>query len=252
MIGVLGALGLLALNALTDEAATTETTAQQPGLEQAPLDQAQTAAPATGSEATVDPSAQPSAVPSSGSAGATTPPQEPSGQALAAPSIPVPSTAPATPAPPTGDWSVVARYDFGPVGSPVTEGFVGVTPLTTGPLAFTGGAVSAGNQPDLTSGDLLVQDGIFSTGIRNFNQELEDGVYRLQITMGNATTAHDAMAVSVNGVVAASDLDTDAGQFTTVVHQVRVRDGSLTVTFADRGGADGTWAVAGIVIEARG
>lgn len=77
------------------------------------------------------------------------------------------------------------------------------------------------------------------------------GVYRLQITMGSTTTAHDAMVVSVNGGVAASDLDTDAGQFINVVHEVRVRDGALTVTFTDRGGDDGVWAVAGLIIEAR-
>lgn len=254
MIGVLAALGLLAWNALSTGATTTETTDRQPDAEQAALDQPQAgdqAAPsATPAETGAVPLTQPGAAPQSRGVGATLPAEQADDPTI--PAIPVPSTTQA-PAPSSTDaWSVVARYDFGPVGSPVGSDFVGVTPLTGGPLSFSGGPVSADIQPDPTSGDALTQDGIFSTGIRNFHQELDDGVYRLQITMGSAVTAHDAMVVSVNGAVAASDLATEAGAFTTVVHQVRVRDGGLTVTFADRGGADGTWAVAGITIEARG
>ncbi len=69
----------------------------------------------------------------------------------------------------------------------------------------------------------------------SFAADVPRGTYDVTITMGDAVSAHDAMAIFLEGEQV--DLvSTDAGEFQSLTYRVFVQDGQLTARFEDRGG----------------
>ncbi|MEX0713605.1 MAG: right-handed parallel beta-helix repeat-containing protein [Pirellulales bacterium] len=130
-----------------------------------------------------------------------------------------------------------AQFDFGMPASPVAGGFTRVTKATTYSTdlgyGWQQGSVAA---RDRESEDPLTRDFNYSrSGV--FAVDLKPGTYSVSLTMGDATAPHDQMGVFLEGTQVGS-VTTAAGEFKTLIWQVDVLDGQLTVGLKDLGGAD--------------
>lgn len=128
-------------------------------------------------------------------------------------------------------------FDFGTSSSPVAAGFRQVTPSTTYSVAqgygWLSGTITA---TDRGTGTDVNRD-FNSTPLGTFVVNVPNGTYSVVVTMGDATTAHDKMAVSLEGSQVAN-LSSSAGQFLRNTYQVTVSNGQLTLALDDRGGRD--------------
>jgi fibronectin type 3 domain-containing protein len=146
------------------------------------------------------------------------------------------------------DWNVVVNaiavappplpyFDFGTASSPVGSRWLQVTPATAyAPwrgFGWTSGSVSSRDRG--TGGDLLGDFAV--TKDAEFAVDVLNGSYDVQIYMGDTAAAHDAMAVSLEGVTV-DTVSTLPGQFFTHVYRVVVTDGQLNVGLSDHGGTD--------------
>jgi fibronectin type 3 domain-containing protein len=128
-------------------------------------------------------------------------------------------------------------FDFGTATSPVAEGYIQVTPATAYE-AWRGYGWTAGtlSSRDRATADPLARD--FVCGAQaEFAVDLLDGVYDVQLTMGDATSPHDAMAVTLEGTLV-DTVSTPAGPAGTRSYRVRVTGGQLNLALADQGGRD--------------
>jgi len=138
------------------------------------------------------------------------------------------------------------RFDFGTATSPVAEGYLQVTPATTYEswrgYGWTAGTLSA---RDRGTADPRARDFVFGTKAE-FAVDMFDGVYDVDITMGDAAAAHDAMAVTLEGNLV-DTVSSAVGEVIYRSYRVRVTGGQLNLALADNGGRD-----ANVVINALG
>ncbi len=131
----------------------------------------------------------------------------------------------------------VPNFDFGTASSPVGGGWQQVTQATAyAPwrgFGWTSGLVSSRDRG--TGGELLGDFAV--TRDAEFAVDVLNGSYDVQLYMGDMAAAHDAMAVSLEGVTV-DTVSTLPGQFFTQVYRVVVTDGQLTVRLSDHGGSD--------------
>lgn len=138
------------------------------------------------------------------------------------------------------------NFDFGVPGSPVTNGYLGVVPLTSYSAAqgfgWTSGPVQA---VDRGTPDTLTRDLAYATQL-NFGMDVPEGTYDLVLTLGDTGPfAHDLMGVFVEG----NQLDTvstAASQVLTNTYRVHVKDGQLTFSLRDLGGSDANAVMNGL------
>ena len=131
----------------------------------------------------------------------------------------------------------LSKFDFGTAGSPVQAGYTKVAAGTKYSAAqgygWQSGTVA---ERDRTTGTALRRDFNF-TAVATFAVDLPNGTYLATVTMGDATGAHDQMAVSLEGAQVDS-VSTPAAQFSVRTYRVVVADGQLDVQLKDLGGSD--------------
>ena len=140
-----------------------------------------------------------------------------------------------------------AHLDLGTATSPPATGYVSVPVVAYTPQLGYGwtstkgiSAVDRGTSNDLTRA--------FQTGTNGtFEISLPNGTYQVTPTLGDATAPRDVSNLYLEGRSVASNLDTQAGQFTQPTYNVKVTNGLLTVRLLDSGSATKTgWALDGI------
>jgi PKD repeat protein len=135
--------------------------------------------------------------------------------------------------------TVPLHFEFGPHGSPVVPGYIGVS------------AVAYSSSPGYGWQDPTVVDGMIrqtspsltSTFARSkdatFLVDVPNGTYDVTPTLGDSAYEHDNVSISAQGQLLASGLSTKAGQFLSPTYKVQVTDGQLALRFVD-GSVDGT------------
>ncbi len=140
------------------------------------------------------------------------------------------------------------RYDFGTATSPVSQGYQQVTPATTYAswrgYGWTAGTLSS---RDRATTDDLQRDFVFGTQAE-FAVDMLDGVYDVIVTMGDATAAHDAMAVTLEGTHV-DTVSSAAGEVMGRTYRVRVTGGQLNLALGDQGGRDVNIVINGLEIR---
>jgi fibronectin type 3 domain-containing protein len=140
------------------------------------------------------------------------------------------------------------RFDFGTATSPIAQGYQQVTPATTYAswrgYGWTAGTLSS---RDRATTDPLGSDFVFGTQAE-FAVDMLDGVYDVIITMGDATSAHDAMAVTLEGNLV-DTVSSAAGGAMGRTYRVRVTGGQLNLALADQGGRDANVVINGLEIR---
>jgi fibronectin type 3 domain-containing protein len=139
-------------------------------------------------------------------------------------------------------------YDFGTGTSPVAAGYTRVTPASAyDPRVGFGwqGSVDARNR---TTGSDLTRD-FNLTKEATFAVDLPVGRWTLTLTLGDASTAHDQMAVYAEGMLV-DTFTTKAGEFATwTYYDIAVNDGQLTLLLKDLGGSDPNVVIAALEIR---
>ncbi|MEO0795270.1 MAG: carbohydrate-binding protein [Verrucomicrobiota bacterium] len=138
-------------------------------------------------------------------------------------------------------------YDFGTASSPTQAGYTQITNATTSGSARWASA-SGLNATDRTSvTDNIQRDVNYGSQANTFRVDLSDGVYEVTLTIGD-TYAHDDIAVKAEGVIAASNIDRSANQWSDVTFTTTVSDGTLDLEFSDGGGTDVNWVINGAIV----
>jgi len=139
-------------------------------------------------------------------------------------------------------------FDFGTPASPVESGWIRVTHTTVYSAAqgygWLSGAIAS---RDRGGADDLCRDFTF-TPLGTFAVAVPNGRYRVDVTLGDQTTAHDQMGVYLEGALAES-VTTAAGELRTISAEVPVTDWQLTVRLDDLGGGDPNVVIAALRIE---
>jgi fibronectin type 3 domain-containing protein len=139
----------------------------------------------------------------------------------------------------------VGPFDFGTATSPMAPGFVGVSNATrynaTLGYGWLDGTVAARDRG--VGGDLL-RDFVF-TPAATFAVDVPNGGYDVSVMMGDATSAHDQMAVILEGAQVAV-VSTAKGKFVERTFHATVADGQLTVRVEDQGGSDANAVINGL------
>ena len=130
-------------------------------------------------------------------------------------------------------------FDFGPVGAPLAERAVPVSPGTAydGDVGYgwSSGAVSAVERP---IGDNLTRDLAYA-GSMTFAVDLPPGFYDVEVTIGDAGPyVHDQVRIDIEGL-ARDTVSTAAEEVATLRYSgVSVNDGQLTLGLSSQGGVD--------------
>jgi Beta-agarase/YXIM esterase-like, galactose-binding domain-like/Matrixin len=127
--------------------------------------------------------------------------------------------------------------DFGTTTSPVAAGYIRATSDDTYTLSrgygWQGGPVRSVDRGILSA---LTRDFV-ATPKSTFAIDLPNGPYRVTVTVGDATRAHEGMGIFLEGKQVAR-LATAARQFVTRTFQVSIADRQLSLTLQDLGGRD--------------
>jgi hypothetical protein len=140
-------------------------------------------------------------------------------------------------------------FDFGTSSSPVAAGYTRVTDNTNFSTSLGYGWVSGiVKSRDRGTSDPLTRDFNYTTGA-TFGVNLPNGTYKVTLTSGDATAAHDQEAIYLEG----NQVDligTAAGQFVVRTYTVTVSDGQLTLRLKDLGGSDKDAVINALTITA--
>ena len=139
-------------------------------------------------------------------------------------------------------------FDFGTAASPVSFGYQRVSEKTLHAegrsFGWTAGTVGS---RDRGTGSDLNRDFAFSADA-TFAVDVVPGWYTVKVVLGDASHAHDQVAVYLEGDKVTT-LTTAAGQFSTTSYDVQVVDGRLDLRIADEGGSDPNAAITAIEIR---
>lgn len=138
------------------------------------------------------------------------------------------------------------QLDIGQEGSPVASGYNALLPIAAGDISWS--ATVAAFDRGAAASDLN-RDFVQSSNNTTLEHAVRSGLWRVSVTMGDQTAAHDQMSVAAEGVTVVSDITTNPGQFITSTFDVEVTDGSLSLTFSDEGGSDANWVLNGVSLE---
>jgi hypothetical protein len=129
------------------------------------------------------------------------------------------------------------RFDFGTSSSAVGTGYTRVSAgAGFDPTVGYGWSAGTIHEVDRGAGWSDVDRDFNSTADGTFEVNVRNGTYAVTVTLGDATTVRDDMAVSLEGVRVANNVTARAGQFVRRTFLVRVTDGKLTLRLQDLGG----------------
>lgn len=150
---------------------------------------------------------------------------------------------------------IVARvrciyFDFGTDVSPVEAGYARIDPssIYSSSIGYGWEDVSGLYCRDRGSPDNLRRDFVFSSMARTFKVDLPNGIYEVELIVGDALFAHDQICIYAEGLLQAN-VSVKAGEFVRVAFQISISDAQLNLTFSDCGGADPNWVVNGLLIR---
>jgi fibronectin type 3 domain-containing protein len=142
------------------------------------------------------------------------------------------------------------KLDLGTAGSPVAAGYARVTHGSVySPEAGSGWLSGIIQSRDRGVGSALLRDFNF-THMGYFAMYLQDGLYDLSLTFGDASGAHDNMSVALQALGAGS-LSTAANQFITRTYPACVVNSFLKILLVDAGGKDPNVVVDAIEVTPR-
>jgi Carbohydrate binding module (family 6) len=167
------------------------------------------------------------------------------------PANPVGTTLKANPATdndlfPEPNFNQRTEYDLGSYTSPLFLHYTLVTPDTKGEYGWV--ANNGLDTRDRELGNAINRDVIFSSQTNTFEQVVESGPWYVMVTFGDIF-AHDSQAVDVEGVRKLSNINTAANEYRNEFVAAYVRDGKLSITFSDQGGADKNWTITRIITQ---
>ncbi len=141
------------------------------------------------------------------------------------------------------------HFDFGPSGSPVAKGYVGVPSVAYSSIRGYGWATLTGLSTVTTGiGNALETD--FATAHDDtFKVNLPNGTYDIQPTLGDALAEHANIDLFAQGQQIASGLTTLAGQWLQPAYRIRVSNGQLDLRLRDNGGPYPYYALDGLDIN---
>jgi probable HAF family extracellular repeat protein len=130
------------------------------------------------------------------------------------------------------------HFQFGPSTTPLKANYTLVTADTAYDPYSSGYGWSAGtiHTVDRGRGSAATRYLAYMTQ-GTFSLDLANGTYKVTLTMGDATSAHDQMGVSLQGEQVDS-VNTAAGRSVTRTYTATVSDGRLDLELDDLGGAD--------------
>ena len=133
-------------------------------------------------------------------------------------------------------------YDFGTASSPAAFSHQRISPSTTGDIFWVGEtvAVDRGDGWGDLNRDFVESDGGQTA---TWEHRISDGIWNVAVTIGDAVSVRDAISVAAEDRVFLSNLDTAAGQFSTMNFETGVIDGHLSMNFSDGGGITDDWNV---------
>ncbi|MEM9101108.1 MAG: carbohydrate-binding protein [Pseudomonadota bacterium] len=142
-------------------------------------------------------------------------------------------------------------YDFGSVDSPVQSGWTPITPETQGDIYWSQAPQSL-DRGVINGVNDINRDLVFNSVETTFSHVIADGLWRVVLNMGDAQFMHDESQVSAEGVLMATGIGNQLGEFPYVIFETPVTDGELNITFADAGGQDSNWVLTRMTLERLG
>src|SRR5262249_6580290 len=147
--------------------------------------------------------------------------------------------------------STGAHFDFGTATSAVASGYTQVTEATQHSAGQGYGWQSGSiDSRDRGTGTDLTRDFNFTTN-GMFGVDVPNGTYKVTVTAGDASAAHDLMGIFLEGSQV-DTLTTAAGQILTRTYTVTVSDGQLNLQLKDLGGSDSNVVINGPDLFASG
>ncbi|MEM8897735.1 MAG: dockerin type I repeat-containing protein, partial [Bacteroidota bacterium] len=133
------------------------------------------------------------------------------------------------------------QYDFGAIDSETEEGWSVISPLDYGDINWTGGALSASDDVTATEISTLTRDLVQSSEEVSFNHKISNGIWRVELVMGEQGTNHWGMQVEAEGKLIAGNISTAAREFKYIEEggasveptyfDIPVTDGELNISF---------------------
>jgi fibronectin type 3 domain-containing protein len=132
---------------------------------------------------------------------------------------------------------------MGTLTSPIEEGYTAVTPTTiySPSLGFGWDSSSGLDSRDRGAPDDLRRDFVFSAVQRTFKINTGNGLWLIQLGIGDKSYAHDRIDILIEGFLMFDNVNTTANQFVRLDAMVYVTDGTLDITLRDDGGSDPNW-----------
>jgi hypothetical protein len=150
-----------------------------------------------------------------------------------------------TPAPDVVATTEEYKFDLGTPTSPVFEGNIKVSHLTTEPnYGWTNTiGLDSRDRGIATGANDINRDFVFSAVAKTFEAKVTNGNWRVILTFGDVANAHDNIQVKAEGQVKLRGINTLVDKFNTQNFTVVVADGKLSLEFSDQGGIDKNWVV---------
>jgi Secretion system C-terminal sorting domain len=137
------------------------------------------------------------------------------------------------------------KFDLGTPTSPVFDGYTRVSNLTVEANYGWTNTVSLDSRDrgTVAGANDINRDFVFSSMPRTFEAKVSSGTWKVILTFGDATNAHDNIQVKGEGQTKLTGVNTETGKFITQAFTVGVTDGKLSLEFSDQGGVDKNWIV---------
>jgi fibronectin type 3 domain-containing protein len=103
---------------------------------------------------------------------------------------------------------------------------------------------------DRGSPDDLRSDFVFGSTEHTFNVDLQNGYYRVTVTIGDQNFMHDMISVYAEDALVVNNLTVAASSFQQVTFATTVSDGQLNLRIQDNGGVDPNWVLNAVTIAA--
>ena len=129
-------------------------------------------------------------------------------------------------------------FDFGPATAPVAPGYTGASVIAYSTSNHFGWQSTTGLTATVRTASNPLSADFISGGNGTFLADVDNGTYDIVATLGDAAAVRDRVSVWAQGVLLASNVTTQAGQFVQVRGRVTVTNGRLSLHVLDNNGAN--------------
>ncbi len=142
-------------------------------------------------------------------------------------------------------------FDMGTPTSPLQSGYTRVSQLTrSGAFRWNSNAAGVSSvDRGSRGGNRLNRDLCFSRSPRLFLVKVQNGRWKVTVTLGDSASRHDDMRIQAEGITVKNNIDRNAGVLKNEIFEVNVSDGQLDLRFSDEGGSDPNWVINRIILE---